>query len=214
MMIKYITVLALFAVGWTLTSLCTVERQAKKEPVNLAAIPTVIGEWRMVTEKTSLGAKEEKFLDEVLIRTYRRPDGKSVMLAIAYGADQRKNFSIHLPEVCYKASGCTVTSMGETVMTSPLQTLKQMLARKPEGALEAVQYWIMLNGKVVTSEFENRLRHFYISLFGATADGVLVRVSSLAVNGNYSNEYDIQKLFISALNVALKQDQRKLLFGT
>lgn len=211
---KHAIVLALFALAGALTFFCRVERHAQAKSINLAAIPTVIGEWRMVSQDTTLGAKEEKFLDDVLVRTYQRPDGKEVMLAIAYGADQRKNFSIHLPEYCYKQSGCTVMPVEQAVMSNSNIKLKRMLAKNPDGRIEAVQYWIVLGSKVVTREFENRLRHFYISLFNAKADGVLVRVSSIAIENNYMKSYEMQKEFISAMNNSLTHKFRKQLFGS
>lgn len=210
---KYITVITLFVLAGALSFFCRVERHAQAKALNLAAIPTVIGEWRMVNQNTSLGSKEGKFLDDVLVRIYQRQDGNTVMLAIAYGADQRKNFSIHLPEVCYKDSGCDVRSIGHSVMDSPRLSLKQMLAKKPDGGLEAVQYWIVLGSKVVTNEFENRLRHFYISLVGARADGVLVKVSSIVADGDYKRNFKIQEQFISVLYDFIPTDLTKQLFG-
>ncbi|WP_298269714.1 exosortase C-terminal domain/associated protein EpsI [Geobacter sp.] len=201
--LKHITILALFALAGALTFFCRVERHAQAKTINLSAIPTVIGEWRMVSQDTTLGAKEEKFLDDVLIRTYERPDGKRVMLAVAYGADQRKNFSIHLPEVCYKASGCNVTSVGRTAMSSPNLSLKQMVAKNPDGGVEAVQYWIVLGGKVVTSEFERKWKQAYWGTFGADAGGVLVRVSSLVGEGDYKKDYEVQKGFVKELHQSL-----------
>lgn len=213
MKIKHFTILALFALAGALTFFCQVERQAQAQSINLAAIPTVIGEWQMVTQDTTLGAKEEQFLDEVLIRTYQRPDGKAVMLAVVYGADQRKKFTVHLPEVCYKASGCNVTSVGQAVMTSPKLTLKQMLAKNPDGGIEAVQYWIVLGGKVVTSEFDRKLKQAYFGMFGTDAGGVLVRVSSFVMDGDYRQDYEAQMEFASVLYNSLNYELRVLLYG-
>jgi len=213
MKIKYITVLALFTLAGALTFFCRVERHAQAKAINLSAIPTVIGDWRMVNQDTSLGSKEEKFLDDVLFRAYQRPDGKIVQLTIAYGADQRKNFSIHLPEVCYKAAGCNVTSVGQSVMDSPSLSLKQMLAKKPDGGVEAVQYWIVLGGTVVTSDFERKLKHAYYGTFGAEAGGVLVRVSSLVADGVYKKDYEGQKEFVKELHQSLPVTLRGQLFA-
>ena len=211
--IKYITVLALFTLAGALTFFCRVERHAQGKAINLSAIPTVIGDWRMVNQNTSLGSKEEKFLDDVLFQAYQRPDGKIVQLAIAYGADQRKNFSIHLPEVCYKASGCNVTSIGQSTMNPPNLVLKQMLAKNPDGGVEAIQYWIVLDGKVVTSDFDRKLKQAYYGTFGAKAGGVLVRVSSLTADGDYRKDYEVQKGFVKALYKSLPVALYAQLFG-
>jgi len=211
--LKHLAILSLFAIAWALTFFCRVERHAQAKSINLSAIPVVIGDWRMVGQTTSVGAKEEKFLDDELVRTYQRPDGKTVMLAVAYGADQRKKFTVHLPEVCFKASGCNVTSVGQSAMDSPRLSLKQMLAKNSDGTVEAVQYWIVLGGKVVTSEFERKMNQAYYGTFGADAGGVLVRVSSLVADGDYKKDYEVQKEFVLVLFGSLGNEQRKLLFG-
>ncbi|WP_298435388.1 exosortase C-terminal domain/associated protein EpsI [Geobacter sp.] len=213
MRLKHTIVLLLFALAGALTFFCRVERHAQAKSVNLAAIPAVIGEWRMVSQDTTLGAKEEKFLDDVLVRTYQRPDGKTVMLAVAYGADQRKNFSIHLPEVCYKASGCNVTSVGQASMDSPRLNLKQMVAKRSDGGVEAVQYWIVLDGKVVTSDFERKWKQAYLGTFGADAGGVLVRVSSFVNDGDFRKNYEFQKDFITVLYKSISSELLRTLYG-
>ena len=98
-------------------------------------------------------------------------------------------------------------------MNSPRLSLKQMLVKKTDGGAEAVQYWIVMGGKVVTNDFENRLRHFYISLIGAKSDGVLVRVSSLSLNSDANNDYKVQDEFTLSLYKILTPETRYLLFG-
>jgi EpsI family protein len=210
---KCLAVLSLVVLVAALVSSYRPEKHLRTGTINLATIPTVIGEWRMVSQDTTLGSKEEMFLDDVLVRAYQRLDGKTVILAIAYGADQRKNFSIHLPEVCYKAAGYDVTTMGQSTISSLDLKLRQMLAKKPDGSLESIQYWIVLNGHKVTSEFEKRLRHFYYSFFGAKDGGVLVRVSSLTAENELQNDFGVQDEFISTFHRTLNSELRIQLFG-
>ena len=98
-------------------------------------------------------------------------------------------------------------------MDSPLLNLKQMVAKNPDGGVEAVQYWIVLDGKVVTSDFERKWKQAYLGTFGADASGVLVRVSSLVAEQGYRIDYQLQKEFISALHKSLTLALRSHLFG-
>lgn len=209
---KHFVVLALFAAVAAITLFYKIERRTQPNPINLNAIPTQIGDWRMLAQNNTIKAAEAKFLDDVLFRTYQRKDGKIIMLAIAYGADQRRKFSIHLPEVCYEAAGFKVASQGYTNMNSPNLTLKQFIANDSDGRIEPAQYWIVLNGKVVTDDFDRKLRHAYYNFFGAEAGGVLVRVSSFATGLEFKNDYKIQKEFITTLYKALNFELKRTLF--
>ncbi|RNC73206.1 MAG: EpsI family protein [Desulfuromonadales bacterium] len=212
--VKYLVVMVLFIAVALAAFTCRVERHARAATMDLAAaIPAAVGDWRMSVQDTSLGSKEARFLNETLFRTYRRQDGKTIMLVVAYGADQRKKFNIHMPETCYRASGYEVESLGRCSMDSPYLRLRRLLVKDGPSTIEPVQYWIILNGKPVTNEFEKRAKHFYYSLLGAEADGVLVRVSSHSASRNPDKEYEVQKEFISSLYQSVKPELRRVLFG-
>ncbi len=210
---KHLSVIALFITAALLTMFYKVERHGRAGTINLTAIPAEIGDWRMLDQDTSSGSKESRFLNDIMYRTYRRTDGKTIMLAVAYGADQRKKYSIHSPEVCYRASGFDVTSRGQLFMQSPDLKLKQLLVKDGATCTEPVQYWIILDGRQVTSELEKRIKHFYYSILGAEADGVLVRVSSISTDREFHNDYQVQQDFVSALYRSVDPQLRKLLFG-
>jgi EpsI family protein len=211
--VKYLVVMVLFIAVTLLAFVCRVERHARAATMDLAAvIPARVGDWRMSVQDTSLGSKEARFLNETLFRTYTRKDGKTIILVVAYGADQRKKFNIHMPETCYRASGYEVESLGRFSMDSPYLKLRRLLV-KDGPTTEPVQYWIVLNGRPVTSEFEKRVKHFYYSLLGAEADGVLVRVSSMSTSRDPDREYEVQKEFITSLYQSVKPELRRVLFG-
>src|SRR4030042_2139225 len=109
---KFFMVIALFIAAAAFVMFYKVERTTQTSTINLASIPEEIGEWQMIDEQTSMGKSSSEFLNDVLFRTYKREDGKTIILAIAYGADQKQNFSIHVPEGCYRAAGSDVTSIG------------------------------------------------------------------------------------------------------
>lgn len=211
---KQLFIVSLLVIAGLLPYFLSVERTAPaRKSMNLANIPKQIGPWHMTTEKMEPSSFEKNFLNDVLFRSYERPDGKIVALAIAYGADQRQNFSIHVPEGCYRASGYDVTSLGVTTLSAPNIPLKQLVAHKDKAA-ESIQYWIVLNGNVVTNHFERKLKQLYYSLLGARAGGTLVRVSSATTTESGSSGFDVQKDFIVELYRALNQNDQSLLFGT
>lgn len=209
---KYLLVICLVLITAALAFGYKPERIAGTgQQVDLRAIPAQVGIWRMVDEESGVTFAQD-FLNDVLMRVYQRPDGRVVQLAIAYGADQRQNFSIHVPEGCYRAGGFDVTTVGLFSQSEPALQLKQLFVRSDKRT-EALQYWIVLNGQVVTSHFERKIRQVWYSVLGARAGGVLVRVSSVSTDRDFRQEYTVQQDFIHHFYNALNQEQRRILFG-
>lgn len=192
------------------------ERQPQKggaDRVNLSGIPAQIGSWNALGQDGAANTKESAFLNDVIYRTYRRGDGKTMVLAVAYGADQRKKFNLHLPELCYKASGFSVLSLSERSMHAPELKLRQMMVRDNKESSQQIQYWMILGGRQVTGEFEKRLKHLYYSVLGVAAEGVLVRVSSFSSDKDAGSDAEVQQQFIASLYQSVNPGLRKLLFG-
>ena len=74
-------------------------------------IPRTFGDWRAEKENTvaMVDPQQQEMIDKIytqtLSRTYVNPAGYRIMLAIAYGDDQRDAMQLHYPEVCYPAQG-------------------------------------------------------------------------------------------------------------
>jgi len=210
---KFLMVIVLFIAAAAFVMFYKVERVTQASTINLDSIPEEIGGWQMIDEQTSMGTSASEFLNDVLFRTYKREDGKTIILAIAYGADQKQNFSIHVPEGCYRAAGSDVTSIGVVNDADiPGLELKRLLIRDKEKT-EPMQYWIVLNGRVITSHFERKIKQVYYSLFNVQAGGVLVRVSSLSNDKEFQKDYEIQRSFINELYKTVDPELKNLLFG-
>lgn len=210
---KQFALLALVAAVFLVTLCFREERVTRAKGVELSSLPAAVGNWKVVGADGAAGSKESTFLNDVLFRTYRRDDGKTMVLAVAYGADQRKKFNLHLPELCYKASGYQVLSLSERAMHAPELKLKEMMVQDRDST-QQVQYWMVLGGKQITGELEKRARHLYYSVFGVAAEGVLVRVSSFSSEKQSAEERKVQQEFIATLYKTVNQGQRKLLFGS
>ncbi len=210
--LKEIIVIVLVGIALCCSLLLGMERKTPAHGVDLAPVPARIGTWRMVGEHNGMTAQEKGFLNNVLFRVYERGDGKEVVLAIAYGADQRQNFRIHAPEGCYRAAGYDITTLGLCRLGRPAIPMKQIFADKGKSG-EAIQYWIVMNGEVVTNHYERKIRQLWYSLMGTRAGGVLVRISSPSTGKDLPALFAMQQEFITALYGAVDGEQRKMLFG-
>lgn len=186
-----------------------------KQAASLSGIPARIGRWRELYRRDGRSRFESSFLNEAIFRVYGRDDGKTVMLSVSYGADQRERYSLHPPEGCYRAAGLDVTLLGagaaEGAGSGGLAPVRMLVGQGRY--MEPVQYWVVLGGKVMTGNFERKFRQLYYSIFGVRASGVLVNVSSPPAEGGFREQYEVQRQFIGDLYASVDPKLRGLLFG-
>ena len=91
----------------------------------------------------------DKIYTQTLSRTYVNPSGYRIMLAIAYGDDQRDAMQLHYPEVCYPAQGFSLKGKEKgTVATEngiiPVTRILTNLGQRNE----PVTYWTTVGDQV------------------------------------------------------------------
>lgn len=194
-------------------------------PGSLAsAVPTSFGDWReiktdvaQVSPTVGQGAERgmDNPYDEVVMRTYSNSHGDVVMLALAYGVNQRQEVKIHRPELCYVSQGFKL--LGRTPVTLRAQAARpvsaqRMLVQAP-GRAEAVSYWIRIGDMYSRSPWATRFYIFEQALKGHSLDGILVRVSQVVDDRSHVSDavYARQESFMADLMRAMGPRQRGLL---
>jgi len=189
-------------------------------------IPATFGGWQQVADTgtqvqtlvTQGTLSQQQPYDAQVLRTYVHRDGARVMLAIAYGANQRQEIKVHRPEVCYPAAGRAIQSLTPTRF--PLQTADgrpvtgyEMLAVEPRRqGRELVTYWIRLGNTFTANGLKQRLHILQRGLRGERTDGVLVRFSQyLAAGDTVSTSQQTQFRFAQDFMGALSPQARHLL---
>lgn len=190
-----------------------------------AAVPHAFGDWVVVPSpyvqvSTSIArageGSQDVLYDQTVMRTYRNARGESIMLALAYGRQQRQELKIHRPDLCYTAQGFALLSrdtadFGSVPGTSSSVAGHRMLAER-QGLLEAVSYWIRIGSLYSEDAVETRMHLFAEGLQGRVPDGVLVRVSSLLDHPDGSQAaFDLQRRFVTELLSATPPAARALL---
>lgn len=212
------------AAAWQLTP----RLQAQAPAPDLAStLPTRFGEWSVVPTpyaQVDLAVAAEGDLstdrpyDQAVMRTYGNAAGQHVMLAVAYGRNQRQEIKIHRPELCYTAQGFTIAqtealNLGVSGPASPKATVtgRRLYAEAARGN-EAVSYWIRIGDVYSDSAWETRWHIMAEGLQGRVTDGALVRASMLV--GTRAEAEAAQPLvsdFLRALIEATPEPARKLL---
>jgi EpsI family protein len=155
--------------------------------------------------------------DDVLMRSYQDSHGNVVMLALAYGRNQRQEVKIHRPELCYVAQGFKLVSRVPVMMPAyamgavPVQGARMVV--EAVDRVEAVSYWIRIGSVYSQTPWATRYYILKQGLMGHAIDGVLVRASQIvdhtrAVTGQL---YEVQEKFLAELVGAMPPRSRELL---
>lgn len=197
------------------------EFMSKTRPaVSLSELmPSEFGGWR---EAPSVGAsiinpqaaaELKRIYTQTLSRTYVNASGDLVMLAIAYGADQRDGISVHYPEVCYPAQGFQLGAIKEgTLQTAfgviPVMRLETNMNKE---RYEPVTYWTTVGDLAVTGGWHKKVAEMRYSLHGTIPDGLLFRVS--VIKRDTAAAFAIEERFVRDLVAALSPASRLRLAG-
>jgi EpsI family protein len=185
-------------------------------------IPNEVGAWRVARSphvQVGLatpgdGPNRDQPYDDQVERLYRDGQGHELMLAVAYGAQQRQEVKIHRPELCYPAQGWQVLSLTSHRFSVARDTGQgidghRMLARN--GAVdEAVSYWIRIGSTYSDSPWQTRWVIVLEGLAGRMSDGVLVRLSERLPRGSspdeaYARQADFARQLVGQLTPAGRQ---------
>jgi EpsI family protein len=104
------------------------------------------------------------------------------MLVVAYGAVQNDSLQLHRPETCYAAVGFTI-SASEVAKVSLSDTAKlpvRELTASSDTRVEPIVYWTRIGDDLPTDGREQRSVKLRQQMRGYLADGVLVRLSTVA----------------------------------
>lgn len=226
--IRGVTILAAMLITLGASILLTPRERVALHSVELERmVPHQFGDWREESgsvaqvspeiEQSVQTSAQRPAYDQVLMRTYRRQtDGAQVMLALAYGRQQRQEFKVHRPELCYYSQGYEVRPTGRQLIelgtARPIEM--QTLVARNRWRMELVSYWIRIGDQISTSPWRSRLIIAQEAFAGRVPDGILVRTSSLLQSdADASMALGVQSGFLAALYVALSVSAQKALTG-
>lgn len=122
----------------------------------------------------------DKIYNQVLSRTYVSPDGRRIMLSVAYGGDKGGGMSVHRPEICYPAQGFRILgSRVDQLHLIDRDIVVRRLDTRLSNRREPVTYWVVVGDRVVATGLDQKLVEIRYGLNDLIPDGFLVRVSSI-----------------------------------
>ena len=183
--------------------------------------PDSIGEWTqvqapLVQMSLSNGPSTDSPYDQQWTGTYRNPQGKTLMVALAYVERQTQDIKVHKPETCYTAQGLSVASLPEqsfnlpSIWQTPVNVpLRRFEATNPNRH-EIVSYWMKTGRQYLHDGLDMRKAIFLSGLKGHRVEGVLVRVSNLDWGEpDAAVALQLHQSFLKAWLESLEPEQRR-----
>jgi EpsI family protein len=197
-------------------------------PTLAQSIPAQFGDWKEVSfagdqvdpgKGTADEPNMDRPYDDVLMRAYGNSRGDVVLLALAYGRNQRQEVKIHRPDVCYTAQGFQLVERSPISLpvngTGGAQVRGMRMLVKAPGRVEAVSYWIRIGDVFTDNAWSIRYHIFKRGMAGHSVDGVLVRASQIMQGRNEASadRFLLQEAFLADMVRALPPSARRLLLG-
>ncbi|MBX3618889.1 MAG: EpsI family protein [Rhizobacter sp.] len=190
-------------------------------PIDLQAqVPLAFAGWQLdpdtapVVPDPSLQERLDSVYDQTLARSYVNAAGDRVMLTIAYGRNQSSEATaVHRPEFCYGAQGFRVRSkgIGHLALATGGLTVHRLVATLGT-RVEPISYWVTLADQATLPGLGRKWAQLRMGLAGDVADGMLVRASTLGMQG--PAPYAAQDRFLRDLAGALPPGVRARYFGS
>jgi EpsI family protein len=190
-----------------------------------ASVPMVIKGWHVnpevvpVLPDPTVEEKLNALYSQTLSRTYVRADGTAVMLSIAYGKNQNsESTAAHRPEFCYSVQGFAVERLGVQDMNVQGHQFQAVRLKARAGPrLEPITYWVTLGKNASIPGLDRKLQQLQFGLRGWIADGMLMRVSSLARSDkpqDLAEAYALQEAFLKDMAEVMSVEDRSRFFGS
>lgn len=151
-------------------------------------VPLDIGGWTVtpsnavILPEAGKGSLADTLYNQTVSRLYLSETDIPVMLVIAYGNTQSDQLQLHRPEVCYAAVGFQIGESNriDIPVTPAMPLPARELVAKSNDRTEPILYWTRIGDYLPTSGGEQRLMKLRTEIAGYVADGVLVRLSTVA----------------------------------
>ncbi|MCC6488426.1 MAG: EpsI family protein [Candidatus Hydrogenedentes bacterium] len=144
-------------------------------------IPAVIVDFKQEGLDYEVDERTKQLLETstILMRTYRAPNGRPVLLSIVHAGNTRR--SLHFPEVCLVGDGWEIIEQ-ENVAVGILFTARRLVLMKGDH-YEAVLYWFKTGDEVTGDFFLNAFHWTRNQITFDTPTSAMIKVSTPLVPG-------------------------------
>ncbi|MFW6240293.1 MAG: exosortase C-terminal domain/associated protein EpsI [Thermodesulfobacteriota bacterium] len=145
----------------------------------LSEFPNRIADWEGRQDRFDQQIYDVLGVDDSYLANYLAPEGRPVQLYIGFYQSQRKGDIIHSPKNCMPGAGRKIvkTKLHEFVPEGALKPAKVIqLTLENGGRKQAMLYWFQSRGRVISSEYWQKIYLVIDSVLRGRTDGSFVRL--------------------------------------
>lgn len=162
----------------------TSQAEAVPSTKPLSSFPTQIGKWEGKAERFDQKIYEILGVDDSFLANYFAPDNRFIQLYVGFYGSQRQGDIIHSPRNCMPGAGWNIT--GTSYKTLEIDDgkkikVRQLLLEKGK-AQQIVLYWFQSRGRVIASEYSQKIYLVIDAIFRNRTDGSFVRLVTPVIN--------------------------------
>lgn len=150
---------------------------------SLASFPKRIGQWQMVhSSQSAENIIKMLGVDDDLHYTYRNPAGKVITLYVGYYSAVGVSGAYHSPKNCLPGGGWGIDAinpytLGIGIEGESQSVISEMLIRSGD-KYQVVLYWYQNRGRIIGSEYWEKIYLVLDALRMGRRDGTFVRIMS------------------------------------
>ena len=165
----------------------------------LSSFPKQIGNWKGVEQRFDSKIYEILGVDDSYLATYSGPGGSQVQLYIGFYQSQREGDIIHSPKNCMPGAGWKIVDSSIEELNVPetrYKNYKVIKFKLKNGIQEQlVLYWYQSRGRIISSEYFQKIYLVFDSITRNRTDGSFVRLIAPVHNGNEAQVSEALKNF-------------------
>ena len=165
----------------------------------LSSFPTEIGQWTGIPDKFDARIYQALGVDDSFLANYRSPEASGVQLYIGFYQSQREGDLIHSPKNCMPGAGWNIvetsieTLDGVAESTKKTNVIKLVLQNGIQK--QVVLYWFQSRGRIISSEYMQKIYLVVDSIMRHRTDGSFVRLIAPVSNNDEDNALSTLKDF-------------------
>ncbi len=145
-----------------------------------STFPKQIGEWKGIEQRFDDRIYDVLGVDDSFLATYRNSNGGQVQLYIGFYQSQREGDLIHSPKHCMPGAGWNIVSSSIeelNVSNTDYNKIETIRFKLKNGIHEqAVLYWFQSRGRIISSEYLQKIYLVIDSITRHRTDGSFVRL--------------------------------------
>ena len=164
-----------------------------------ATFPKQIGEWTGKESRFEQRIYDILGVEDSFLANFRTKDDRNVQLYVGYYESQREGDLIHSPRNCMPGTGWNVTKISYEIIKRPksengnAKVIKLLL--KKGAQKQIVLYWFHSRGRIIHSEYWQKIYLVVDSIFRHRTDGSFVRLIAPVINGDENSTVNNLKEF-------------------